>query len=209
MNMGITGNFKMRFIGKPNGVLMKNAPGNFIHGKTYTVPYGHSKFKFWELLEPVPELKVPEDTDSFEEAYFVPDEPDTFVVDEWSYTAPEEVEITVSEPIIEEVTVSDSVQEVEMTTYIPHIVDGVDYNPKAPAILEPYGTFSRKTGGIGEHKEELIKKNRGEAVLDLDVKIDNMSRGVLLEILKDVGVPVKKGTRTTTLRKMVDSLGEN
>ena len=61
MNMGVTGNYWMKFIGKPNGKLMKNAPGNFIHGKKYKVPYGHSKFAFWQMLEEEPVLKIVED----------------------------------------------------------------------------------------------------------------------------------------------------
>ncbi len=209
MNMGITGNFRMKFIGKPNGVFMKNAPGNFKHGETYVVPYGHSKFPYWEMIDPEPKLVVPEDTDSFEDAYFVPDDMVDDSPDEWSYSAPEEVEITVSEPVEETVTVSTPVQGVEMNTRSPRIVDGVDYDPHAPAILEPYGTFNHKTGKVDEHQDELVKKNRGEAILDLAVKVDNMSRGVLLGILKEADVEVKKGTRTTTLRKMVDSLDKN
>jgi hypothetical protein len=211
MNMGITGNFRMKFIGKPEGKLMKNAPGNFEHGKEYVVPYGHSKFPFWEMLEPEPKLVVPEDTDSFEEAYFVPDDSATVEVEEWSYTVsePPVEEVTMSEPEEETVPESTPVEGIGMTTHTPHIVDNVDYALEAPAIIEPYGTFRRKTGGIVEHKEDLIKKNRGEAILDLEVKVDNMSRGVLLGILKDAGVPVKKRTRTTTLRKMVDDLDEN
>ena len=99
-----------------------------------------------------------------------------------------------STPEVEKVTV----QGIEPETHTPHIVDGVDYSPNAPAVLEPYGTFNAKTGKVDDHQDELVEKNRGEKLIDLEVKVDNMERGVLLEILKDVGVPVKKGTRTTT-----------
>lgn len=73
---GITGNFKMRFIGKPGGKLMKGAPGNYEHGKEYVVPYSWSKFNFWELLEPIPEVKIPEPTEKdsvYEGGYFPPE----------------------------------------------------------------------------------------------------------------------------------------
>ena len=73
----ISGNFKMRFVGKPDGKLMKGAPGNYEHGKVYMCPYSWSHFKFWELLEAPPELKVPQasEPDSvYEEVYFPPEE---------------------------------------------------------------------------------------------------------------------------------------
>lgn len=54
------GNFKMRFIGRPGGVLMRGAPGNYIHNKIYTVPYHYSRFPFWELVDGPLELKIPE-----------------------------------------------------------------------------------------------------------------------------------------------------
>ena len=213
MNMGITGKFKMKFIGRPDGKLMKNAPGNFKHGEIYTVPYGHSKFPFWEMIDPEPKLVVPEDSSSFEEAYFIPESGGNSDYDPWEYTSTEleeeVVEVTVSEPEVEEVTVSTPVEGIKMTTHAPHIVDNVDYALEAPAILEPYGTFNAKTGKVDDHQDELVEKNRREKLLDLEVKVDNMERGVLLEILKDVGVPVKKGTRTTTLRKMVANLGKD
>lgn len=67
----IEGYFKMRFICGPNGKLLKGAPGNFECGKIYVQPYRLSKFAFWELIEKPPELKIPEDTDNYEEVYFV------------------------------------------------------------------------------------------------------------------------------------------
>ena len=50
----------MRFVGKPNGVFMKGAPGSYEQGKIYEVPFHYSQWKFWELVEPPPELKVPD-----------------------------------------------------------------------------------------------------------------------------------------------------
>jgi len=207
MNMGVTGNFWMRFIGKPNGVFMKGAPGNFIHGQKYKVPYGHSKFPYWELLEEEPVLQVFDDVGNsvYEDAVYTPDEPgEEVVVDkdsEWSYTETEEYEVTVSEPVEVEVTASTQTQGVEMNTHTPMIIDGVDYSPNAPAILEPYGTFSPATGEVGEHKDELVAKNRGEQSPEL-------TRDDLLKVLSDAGVEVKPRTRTTTLKKMIDELEE-
>jgi hypothetical protein len=68
---------KAKFIGKPNGVYMKGAPCNYIHGQVYSIPYKFSQFPFWELLDPPPVLKVPaarvEDS-VFESSIFVPPE---------------------------------------------------------------------------------------------------------------------------------------
>lgn len=76
------GNFKMKFVGKPNGKLLKGAPGNYIHGETYMQPYRMSRFAYWELLEKDPVLVVPdadELDDVFEATVFTPDEDDAAV----------------------------------------------------------------------------------------------------------------------------------
>jgi len=73
----IEGRFKMKFIGRPDGKLMKGAPGNYEHGEIYRVPYSWSYFKFWELAEDAPELEIPdidEEDLEFEEFVYVPDE---------------------------------------------------------------------------------------------------------------------------------------
>ena len=65
----------MRFVGKPNGKLLRGAPGNYIHGQVYQMSFNNSKFKFWELVEEEPVLTVPEDTESiYEEPIYVPAE---------------------------------------------------------------------------------------------------------------------------------------
>lgn len=53
---------KLRFIGKPGGKLVKRAPGNKVQGKIYMGPATWPKSfpKIWELVEPLPELRVPE-----------------------------------------------------------------------------------------------------------------------------------------------------
>ena len=71
------GFFWMKFVGKPNGKLMKGAPGNYVHGKTYKQPYGMSRYPFWQLVEEPAALTVPDASgrDSvFEDMVFVPDE---------------------------------------------------------------------------------------------------------------------------------------
>ncbi len=236
MNMGITGNFKMRFIGRPEGKLMKNAPGNFEHGKIYVVPYGHSKFAFWELIDKPPVLKVPASTETFEEAFYVPKDEELFEnttyvpseleEDPWNYTTSDEVvEVTVSEPEVEEVpetVVKVLTPSAPVDTRAERVIDN-----SAPATIEPYMTYSPSTGKVTEHKEELVAANRGEPVLtedekkqkkvaelqaqlaeltDVEMTSESMNRDGLLDVLKNAGVEVKPRTRTTTLRKMVANL---
>jgi len=79
-----TGFFKMRFIGKPDGKLMKGAPGNFKQGEEVFQPYRLSNFPFWELLEDKPVLKIPPPSKSdsvFEESVYIPDD-DNEAIDE-------------------------------------------------------------------------------------------------------------------------------
>jgi len=67
----------MRFIGKPNGKLLRGAPGNYNHGQIYKMSYNNCKFAFWELVEPIPELKVPDagEGDSiYDESIYTPEE---------------------------------------------------------------------------------------------------------------------------------------
>ena len=69
---------KMRFVGyKEDGKLMKGAPAGYKQGEVRLMPYRHSKFKFWELMEAVPELKVLEagkDDIVYDDAIYVPDD---------------------------------------------------------------------------------------------------------------------------------------
>ena len=71
----ISGRFLMRFVGKPEGKLMKGAPGNYRQNEIYLQPFRMSRFAFWKLIDPPPELKVPEaktEDSVFEENIFVP-----------------------------------------------------------------------------------------------------------------------------------------
>ena len=207
--MGITGNYWMKFVGKPGGKLMKHAPGNYEHGKLYKVPYGHSKQPFWELVEKPPELKVQEETESFEEAYYVPDD----------------------EEQVMEITSSLSVDEISMTTSAGYEGNAI-IDPNAPAIIEPYMMYNTETGELADVPElpfeeepevseaDMLKREIARLTLALEeakttpsVKFEpettEPSRDDLLKTLKEAGVEVKSGTRTTTLKKMVDGLGEN
>ena len=73
----LEGNAKMRFVCSPNGKLLKGAPGNFKCGGIYVQPFHLSSFPYWELVEPTPELKIPEASESdsvFDEPKYVPDD---------------------------------------------------------------------------------------------------------------------------------------
>lgn len=84
---------KMKFVGKPNGILMKGAPRNYIHGNIYDVPWGYAKDKFWEPLETRPVLKVPpleEGKDAIFniEAFLPPEEPVAITADISAFDEP-------------------------------------------------------------------------------------------------------------------------
>ena len=194
------GLFSMRFVGKPNGVFLRGAPGNYVHGQIYNQPYRMSKFKFWQLEEEIPVLVAPkpnEDDNVFEESVFIPDDEEEVVV------IPE-VEEVVPTPDEEAATV-------EMVPVNLESGDGNPYNPNAPAILEPYAVFNTGTGRttpyvapeitttapIGEYEVTLSTQEPEEEKLDRDE---------LMRVLDEAGVEYKKGVRTTTLKKMVDEL---
>ena len=69
------GLFKMKFIGWKDGKLMSGAPGNYVKDKVYQMRFRHSRFPWWELIEPPPELKVPdadEEDSVYDEVVFIP-----------------------------------------------------------------------------------------------------------------------------------------
>lgn len=68
------GLYRMRFIGKPNGVTMKNAPGNYVHGEVYMKSIGKAKLKFWQLLDKLPEIVAPPLTVEDDAYMFIPEE---------------------------------------------------------------------------------------------------------------------------------------
>ncbi len=72
------GRVKMRFVGKPNGILMKGAPGApYQHGVVYDVPAKFGQWKFWEPVESPPEIRAPEakrEDSVFGDEVFIPPE---------------------------------------------------------------------------------------------------------------------------------------
>jgi len=77
------GLFSMKFIGKPNGVFMKGAPGNYVHGQIYNQPWGNGDYPYWERMEEAPVLKAPEPSDAdsvFDDTIFVPEEEPVIVL---------------------------------------------------------------------------------------------------------------------------------
>jgi len=223
----------MKFVGRPDGKLMKHAPGNYIHGQEYMVPFNHAQWDFWELLEDKPVLVAPEPSgadDVFEETFFIPEE--------------EETEVTLSAPIPEKAPVVEPQPEISIEETPPPTHDeSVNIDPNAPATIEPYMMFNPGTGKIRiidpeEFPEQKSKTNESvlleleiirlqkaldEAKATPSVKLEEVleepveeavpveepvgdTRDDLLDILKHAGVEVKPGTRTTTLRKMVDNL---
>lgn len=175
----------MKFVGRPNGRLLKGAPGNYKHGETYMQPYHMSRFAFWELLEEDPVLVVPEADDLddvFEENVFVPDE--------------EGAEIGVDVKIE------------------PDDDEDVNIDPNVGATIEPY--MSMRKGRLVPYVENVSTSDTSmddmtistsNGFPDFELKVEDMSRENLLDILKDADVEVKPRTRTTTLRKMVEELG--
>ena len=187
------GLFKMKFIGKPNGVFMKGAPGNYVHGETYNQPWGNGNYPYWELMEEAPVLKAPE-----------PSESDNVFSDEEIFVAPEEEpipqpvsEIMVEAPLKEETVYAPEIS-VEPVQPIIHDED-VNLDPNKGATIEPYMSFNTGTGELSDYDEPIPVEETVSTVEPLD-------RKALLEALELADVEVKKGTRTTTLKKMVDNL---
>ena len=177
------GLFKMRFIGKPGGVFMKGAPGNYVHGKSYLQPYHMSKFKFWQLEEEVPVLVAPplDDGDEvFEEAVYIPDDDD------------------------------EEAATIEMTP-VNLEVDENPYDPDAPAILEPYSVFNTGTGRTTPYVPPEITTTESTPNYEVTLSTqepeeEELDRKELIKALDEAGVEYKKGARTTTLKKLVDEL---
>ena len=91
----------MRFVGRPNKILMKGAPGNFNQGEVYQMSFNNSKQKFWELIEEPPVLKAPElkESDSvYEEPVYVPEEVNFSMEEETVVVHPPDVNIDPDAP---------------------------------------------------------------------------------------------------------------
>lgn len=160
------GNYKMRFICGPNGKLLKGAPGNFKCGEVVSLPFRHSRFAFWELIDTPPTLKVPDMSEAesvYEETTFLPVDDD-----------------------------EDEVAEIVMSFSAP-IDEDLNLSPDTSATIEPYMRYNTGTGVFSEIPEEQEEEKE-------------LTRDELLTVLADAGVEVKRGTRTTTLQRMVDEL---
>lgn len=172
------GNFKMRYIGRPNGKLMKGSPGNYIHEKIYNVPFRYSKFAFWELLEPVPKLNAPDAT-SKDSVY--EEEENIYVPAEEELELDSAFEYTLSAPI-------------NVDTYTKEIAD--NYKRQGYTLLDAdNGIFVEPPKG----EDELEEKEEVEVVSD---------REELMKALDEAGVEYNKRSRTETLIKLVEGLTE-
>jgi len=176
------GLFKMRFIGKPNGVFMRGAPGNYTQNQIYDQPYHMSRFKFWELVEEIPVLVAPEleEGDSvFEEAVFIPDD--------------EEEDATI-----------------EMTP-VNLEKDEESYDPDTPAILEPYMMFNTGSGKLSKFSPTEVTTTASDEAYEVTLSTvepegEILDRDLLMKTLDSAGVAYNKRARTTTLKKLVDEL---
>ena len=185
------GPFRMRFVGRPGGKLMKNAPGNYKHGEIYQQPYHMSQFKFWELIEKVPTLVAPplDDGDEvFEDAVYIPD-------DDVS------VEVSLGESPVSE-------EEEDIDKYI---------NNDTPVKIEPFTAYHITSGaGVTTFTTTPVIKKQTEytsttspieeVTLSIPEPEEELDRKELIKTLDEAGVEYKKGARTTTLKKLVDEL---
>jgi len=166
---------------------------------------------------PVLVAHEPSEADSvFEETHFVPDSEEEVI------------------EVVPTVTESAPIEEITMT---PTDSEGYNFDPNAPAILEPYMMFNTGTGETSaidptkylELEPESAPETPEEAALKIEVtrlqkaleeakttpsvKLEEvlepekkLNRKALVKTLSDAGVTYKKGTRTTTLKKLVDNL---
>jgi len=196
------GMYKMRFIGKPNGVFMKGAPGNYEQGKVYDQPWGNGNYKYWERLEETPVMVAPELTDAdnaFDDEMFVPEE-------ETVVTPQPKLEIMI-EDIPEVVEVEKAVEEISVEPATPMVHDeDVNISPYTMATIEPYMSFNTGTGELSDYEEPMPVEETVSSVEEPALPTENLDRLELLNALEVAKVEVKKGTRTTTLKKMVDDL---
>lgn len=177
----------MKFIGRPGGVTMKHAPSGYKHGETYKMPFGMSSRPYWELLEPVPELVAPElgsEDDVFEEAVFTPD-----VEDDEAFIPV--VNIDPDTPASISVSL-DYLKPVDMSQYTVSAPSTEEHEEAEILELSPIEGESH----TAEFETLSVKVEPVEA----------LDREALKRVLDEAGIDYKKGTRTTTLKKMVDGL---
>ena len=186
---------KLRFIGRPNGKLVRGAPGNYKQGEITRGPLTWVKVhpQVWELVESAPELKIPEasERDSvFEEPVFIPDDEK-----------------------LSEADLGDGSGRPTKDRVWP------------PPNFQTQGTEAGEitlsgsmNAALDAHTQEVINgyKKQGMYLLDADEGIlvapdeseekDSRSRDKLKEILDSAGVKYSKHARTETLAQMVKEL---
>lgn len=190
----------MKFKCDPNGKLLPGAPGNYKCGQTYLQPFSQSKFKYWELLEEPPVLKVPKATpeDSvYNDVVYVPDE------------QPETIEEKVeTEPIRNDAPIGDAaVVELSPSPQRVDMVAGVVVDPNAPATIESHMKLNLKTGNLTEAVDEPTPTPSSTPIeTAVQVSPQPKTREELKAILDARGVKYVTRARTETLAKMVEDL---
>ena len=193
----LEGNAKMRFICNPNGKLLKGAPGNFKCGEIYIQPFHLSSFPYWELVEPTPELKIPETSESdsvFDEPIYVPD----------GDAAP--VEMRTSPMEVAGVNVDPNAP----ATMEPYM----KFNPRTGQLRGIHVEPEMPPQPIEEEPEleepsvADLGNMSGHATPEFNIPIETSpkTREELKAILDMRGVKYLTKTRTTTLAKMVEDL---
>ena len=193
----LEGNAKMRFVCSPNGKLLKGAPGNFKCGGIYVQPFHLSSFPYWELVEPTPELKIPEASESdsvFDEPKYVPDDD----------AAP--VEMRTSPMEVAGVNVDPNAP----ATMEPYMkfnprtgqLRGIHVEPEMPPkpIEEEPELEEPSVADLGDMSDHATPE------FNIPIETSPKTREELKAILDMRGVKYLTKTRTTTLAKMVEDL---
>lgn len=176
----------MKFKCKPNGKLMKGAPGNYKCGEKYRIPYRHSRFPFWELLEEKPELAIPDDEDS------VYEEEAMFAAKEEPFILP-----PTDEPLNDVRTKELTESYKRQGMYLLDSEEGVFVDGTTSTENDEV-TSSEEDNSDEPKDEEKPHQIREEGIDDRDA---------LKQILDDAGVEYNIRAHTPTLRKMVEELG--
>lgn len=214
------GTYKMRFKCDSNGSLLKGAPGNYVCGEIYRKAFRHSRFAFWELLEEVPVLIVPESTDEdgvFDESVFIADDAEEILV-----------EMPVLTVELEDEPSTDTSDVSPISTYTPS--HKLDDDARTKELAEQYrrqgmflldakeGIFVPEQGEQEpEEKEEAkiieLSPIEGEShtaefeTLSVKVEpVEALDRDALKRVLDEAGVEYKPRARTATLQGLVDEL---
>lgn len=179
------GNFLMRFICDKNGRLLKGAPGNYECGEVYSIPYRHSQFDFWELVEDVPEV----DAQDLEEET-VWDEPPKLV--------PEE-DYVPEEDVAGEGFNADPDEEAAIEPYVKYNARTGEVKQWTPSYDESEETM------VAETETETESEDEEDEEADVDVDVD---REELFKKLDEADVEYSKHTRTEFLLEKIEALDD-